>query len=63
MGSRPAVGSSRNKQLGIQGKCAGEPGALAHAAGELGGVFVGRFGRQADHGELHLYQVAPQRGI
>src|SRR5690606_4845543 len=56
-------GLVEEQQRRIQGQRARQPGALAHAAGELRGQLVDRVGRQS--GQLHLQQrqlVAPAVG-
>ena len=42
IGSRPAVGSSRNSSAGSSASARASAGALAHAAGQLRGQLVGR---------------------
>ena len=61
IGSRPDVGSSRNKQLGIERQRAGERGALDHAAGELGGKLVGGVRRQPDERNLQHRELVGER--
>jgi hypothetical protein len=42
----------QEEQLGIERERAGDSGALAHSARQLGGEFGAGFGRQADHDDL-----------
>ena len=48
IGSRPAVGSSRNRISGSSASAQARPSALAHAAGQLGRELVAGVARQAD---------------
>ena len=46
------------QDLRVEGQGAGEPGALAHAAGQLGRIFVAGVDRQADQRELEAGRSA-----
>src|SRR3546814_2342400 len=51
----------QEQDVGIERQRAGEAGALAHAARQLRGELMGGVRWQADHGDLHLDQLLPQR--
>jgi hypothetical protein len=50
-------GLVQEQQLGVHGQGAGQAGALAHAARQLGGLEVAGPGGQADQGDLQVGQV------